>query len=81
MFPYTSVSVTMTLLKVALIYTRPWTSTLIFFFFRTGAVGAGFVASMFLLTLVKGYLFAIAFFLPATVFLFPFRVRAFVRVL
>ena len=62
-FPYLSVKVTMVLLKVALTKPIPSGSTFVFFFF-------------FVCVLAKDHSPIAAFFLPATVFLRPFRVRA-----
>ena len=62
-FPNLSVKVTMVLLKVALTKPIPSGSTFVFFFF-------------FVFGLAKDHSPIAAFFLPATVFLRPFRVRA-----
>jgi len=63
-FPYLSVKVTIVLLNVALTKPIPSESTLVFFFF-------------FICGLAKYFSpYNAAFFLPATVFLRPFRVRA-----
>ena len=62
-FPYLSVKVTMVLLKVALTKPIPSGSTCVFFFFLV-------------CVLAKDHSPIADFFLPATVFLRPFRVRA-----
>jgi len=88
--PYVSVSVTSTLLNVALMYAFPLVSTWTFFFFFVTGADCCFAKtqSPFERSLrtrgceprVSSYFFSTAFFFPATVFLFPLRVRALVRV-